>query len=164
MSNTLAFLELPGGAALLVSPGGVDFFYAPGAEDTQGDNGDGGSSAGGHKRRRWVVRVGKRLVEYATAAEAIAAAEALRDAEIEKAKPKPAASKKPAKKPEAPVEDIPEPEQSVYLDKIKALAKQYDEMAAYQRAMERQQYADVLALFERLQDEEDVEQLLLSIA
>jgi hypothetical protein len=147
MSNTLAFLELPGGAALLVSPGGVDFFYAPGAEDTQGDNGDGGSSAGGHKRRRWV-----------------AAAEALRDAEIEKAKPKPAASKKPAKKPEAPVEDIPEPEQSVYLDKIKALAKQYDEMAAYQRAMERQQYADVLALFERLQDEEDVEQLLLSIA
>lgn len=164
MSNTRALLVSPGGLALLVSPGGVDFFYTPGSDDASGDNGDGGGSASRHKRRRWVVRVGKRLVEYATAAEAILAAEALRDAELaqqqEAQQPKKkAASKKPAK----PV-DAPSPEFAVSLERIKALAKQYDEMSAYRAAMERQKYEDAIELFERLQDEEDVEQLLLSIA
>ena len=165
MSNTLALLVSPGGEAVAVSPGGVDFFYAPGAEDAGGDWGVSRPA----QRRRWVVRHGRRLIEYATAAEAILAAEALSEAEF--AQEQEAASKKPAKKaPAKPAKRTPEPSaptappvQVAYIDQVKALARQYDEMAAYREAMQRQQYDAVLALFERLQDEEDIELLLSAV-
>lgn len=165
MSNALALLVSTGGESLLVSPGGVEFDYATDAETGGGDWGLSRPA----QRRRWVVRHGKRLIEYATAAEAILAAEALQEAELEQEQE--AAVKKTVKKARGkPAKRTPEPSappeppvQVAYIDQVKALAQQYDEMAAYREAMQRQQYDVVLALFERLQDEEDVE-LLLSAA
>ena len=166
MIDTLALLVSPGGESLLVSPVGVEFDYAPDAETGGGDWGMRRPA----QRRRWVVRHGKRLIEYATAAEAILAAEALQEAEL--AQEQKAAVQKTAKKARAkPAKRTPEPSaeppappvQVAYIDQVKELARQYDEMAAYRDAMQRQQYDAVLTLFERLQDEADVE-LLLSVA
>ena len=38
-----------------------------------------------------------------------------------------------------------------------ALAREYDETAAYQRALKQKQYAQLARLYERLQDEHDIE-------
>ena len=44
---------------------------------------------------------------------------------------------------------------------IEALAREYDEMQAYKRAVKRKQYEQLVRLYERLQDEQDVETLLM---
>jgi hypothetical protein len=53
------------------------------------------------------------------------------------------------------------PDEVVPLSSIEALARQYDELQAYYRAVEMNQYAQLARLYERLQDEADVEFLLM---
>lgn len=150
MSNTLALLVSPGGVSVAVSTGGVDFFYAPGAED-----GAAPAVAGGYgAKKKWVIRKGGKLEVYSNAADAIVALESepandAKESPPEKEQPKPI---KPTPK--------PKPVEVITLGQIKALAKQYDELQAYRDAVAKAQYDGLLALFERLQDEEDVELLL----
>jgi hypothetical protein len=62
--------------------------------------------------------------------------------------------KRPVEPPKA------KPDEVVPLAQIEALAREYDEMQAYQRAMQQKQWAQLARLYERLQDEADVEFLL----
>jgi hypothetical protein len=62
--------------------------------------------------------------------------------------------KRPVEAPKA------KPDEVVPLAQIEALAREYDEMQAYQRAMQQKQWAQLARLYERLQDEADVEFLL----
>lgn len=153
MANTLALLVSAGGDALAVGLGDVDFFYTPGAEDGAT------AVAGGYgsSKKKWVVRRGGKLEVYRTAAEAALAIESQPAANDAKETPKEEPAK-PAEK-EKPVQ-VPKPVEVVTLGQIKALAKQYGEIAAYREAVNKARYDGLIALFERLQDEEDVELLL----
>lgn len=152
MANTLALLVSPGGDSVAVSTGGVDFFYTPGAEDSAV------TAAGsyGTSKRKWVVRRGGKLEVYRSAADAILALEAV-SANDAKETPKEGPAEAP--KPSKPVQK-PKPAEIITLGQIKALAKQYNELQAYREAVAKAQYDGLIALFERLQDEDDIELLL----
>ena len=143
MANTLALLVAPGDVALATVTGGVDFFYSPGAED--------GTVIVSHrKRKKFYTRERDNLNIYWQAD----------DIDLQPAKPEPKKAKlaKPAKQAqEAPKA---QPDEVVPLAQIEALAREYDEMQAYQRAMQQKQWAQLARLYERLQDEADIEFLL----
>lgn len=83
------------------------------------------------------------------------------DLKTEDAKPasKQARLAKPVKRPVEAKQAAPD--EVVPLAQIEALARQYDELQAYYRAVEMNQYAQLARLYERLQDEADVEILLM---
>jgi hypothetical protein len=142
MSNTLALLVSPGGVALSVSTGGVDFFYSPGSED------DGAVVVSHRKRKKFYTREGDNLNIYRHKEDAPVLAKPVKR------------GVKPAKRQDVAVATA-EPEQTIPLAQIEALARQYDEQQAYRKALENRQYAMLAAMYERLLDEQDVELLLM---
>ena len=141
MSNTFAFLVSPGGDALAVSTGGVDFFYTPGDED-------GGAVVVSHRKRKKVYTRERDNLNIYWHADDID----LQPVVEEKKKPRLAKPTKQAPK--------ATPDEVVPLAQIEALAREYDETAAYQRALKQKQYAQLARLYERLQDEQDIEMLI----
>lgn len=61
-------------------------------------------------------------------------------------------------KPARPVE---QPDQTIPLANIEALAREYDQVQAYQKALKQKQWELLAKLYERLLDEQDVEILLM---
>lgn len=98
--------------------------------------------AGGYdearKRKRFVVKVGDKLVEYGSAS---AAAKAL--------------NKAPEAKPE-PVAEVP-------IRKIKAQARVFKAEQQVQNLFKQQDFEAMLALYEQMQDEDDIETLLMLV-
>ena len=116
----------------------------------------GGGSYEGKAKRNWIVRKGGKLEVYKSAADAIRAVEA------EQPEDKPDDVETVAEDAPKTVEEAapPEPVEVITLGQIKVLARRYDELEAYRQAVKAAQYEGLIALFERLQDEEDVEMLL----
>lgn len=79
------------------------------------------------------------------------------DLKPEKARPAPRLAK-----PSKPAQAAPKakPDEVVPLAQIEALAREYDEMQAYRKALQQKQWERMARLYERLQDEADVEFLL----
>lgn len=90
------------------------------------------------KRKRFVVKVGDKLVEYGSAS---AAAKAL--------------NKAPEAKPE-PVAEVP-------IRKIKAQARVFKAEQQVQNLFKQQDFEAMLALYEQMQDEDDIETLLMLV-
>ena len=101
---------------------------------------------GGKKKKRYIVQRGEQLLVFTDKADALNMA--MSQALPEKAKPK-------AKKPE------PVAQEKIDLPAVKAYAKAVGQGAEYSQAMAAKQYEAVTAMFEQMQDDEDIELLLL---
>lgn len=118
--------------------------------------GGGGADYGSDKKkRRFVTKVGGKLVVFNDATKALNALE--RDDPAEEVAEQP----KPAPKPQKT-----KPDQTVSIADIKATAAQYAEQARANALLRQQEYEQALALYERLkqqQDDEEVEMLLMAL-
>lgn len=134
-TNTLALLVEPGGVSLSVEPGGVDFFWMPGAED---------AVAVTYRRRKHYTRKDDLLEIYAANPQ---------DAPVNDPVIRNVRIAKPVRQ--------EKPEQTIPLKEIESLAREYDQLQAYRQALKNKQYERIARLYERLQDEQDVEILLM---
>lgn len=137
--SDLSLLVSPGGESLLVSPGGVEFFWKP---ETQ--------TAVSHRKRRKVYTRERDNLNIYWLADDI-------DLKPAEEKPAPRLAKPVKQAKEAPKA---QPDEVVPLARIEALAREYDAMQAYRKALQQKQWERMAKLYERLQDEADVEFLL----
>jgi hypothetical protein len=110
--------------------------------------------SGGGKRKRYFIERDGRLLMFATAA---AAQTALAGPVVE-ALPVPDESAAPTEQLAATA-----PEQQIDLAALQAQAELAGQLAAYEAAYRSRHFAALLAMFEQLRDDEDVELLLLSL-
>lgn len=98
------------------------------------------SAVGGYddkpKKKRFVVKVGDRIVEYGSAAAAVKALD-------------------------ADTESQPEPVAEVLIRKIKAQARVFKAEQQVQNLFKQQDFEAMLSLYEQMQDEDDIETLLM---
>ena len=116
-----------------------------------------GGSGGG--KRRYLVQRGERLLVFASQRAALAelqGQEALEEVEL----PEVAAPAVLTQAPELAPDEAP---QQIDLAAMQAWAEWAGQLAAYQAAYQSRHFGALLALFERLQDDDDVELLLLSL-
>ena len=139
--SDLSFLVSPGGESLLVSPGGEEFFYRP--EQT--------TVAVSHRKRRKVYTRERDNLNIYWQADDVDLAP------VSKEKPSPRLAK-PART--AQVAPKQTPDEVVPLAQIEALAREYDQMQAYRKALQQKQWERMALLYERLQDEADIEFLI----
>lgn len=140
MANTLALLVGPGDVSLAVSTGGVDFFWMPGAED-------GSTPVVSYRRKKHYTRKDDLIEIYAANPQ---------DAPVNDSVIRSPKVAKPART----VEQA-EPEQSIPIANIEALAREYDQFQVFQKALKQKQWERMAKLYERLTDEQDVELLLM---
>ena len=145
MANTLALLVSAGGESLAVSLGGVDFFYTPGAEDAV--------AVGSYRKRRKVYTRERDNLNIYWQSDDV-------DLQTESKQEKPSKAKlaKPSKQTQSAPKSTPD--EVVPLAHIEALAREYDETLSYEWFIRQKQWAQLARLYERLQDEADVEFLL----
>ena len=119
------------------------------------------SGVGGYGgKRRYVVRVKGRFLVFTDEATAIEALERGQEAKKVSQPPQPQHKDEPKAPAETP--RAPEPEAVVSLAEIKKQAMQADMLAQYQRMLRAQEYMALVALFERLREEEEDELLLMA--
>lgn len=147
-SLTPAVVQALAGIAATVSAGTLT---ADGAESVQTGAPDYGDTPKRKRKGRYVAEVGGKLVVFTSAAEALAASQG--DDEPQAVE----AARSPRR---------PSPLFSVSLDDVRALASEREALAVFQRQLERMQYDALLRSYEkwqREQDEQDIEELLLLI-
>ena len=110
--------------------------------------------SGGGKRKRYFIERDGRLLMFATAA----AAQAALAGPVVEALPVPDEPDEPAEQLAATA-----PEQQIDLAALQAQAALAGQLAAYEAAYRSRHFAALLALFEQLQDDDEVELLLLSL-
>lgn len=142
MANTLALLVGPGDVSLAVSTGGVDFFWMPGDED-----GVTTTPVVSYRRKKHYTRKDDLIEIYAANPQ---------DAPVND----PVIRSPKVAKPARTVEKA-EPEQSIPIANIEALAREYDQFQVFQKALKQKQWERMAKLYERLTDEQDVELLLM---
>lgn len=117
--------------------------------------GGGGITGDNRKKRRYVAKIGDRLVVFDSADRAL---NAIQRDEKEPDAPIPVQSKKSLPKDAEQVQSIPVAE-------IKQTARVYDNEARLMQMFQRQRYAEMLALYESLkrqEDEDEIELLMLT--
>ena len=111
----------------------------------------GASSSSVRRKKRYAVRLGGRLVLFGSQADAlraIASTETRKVPEIVEVEP--------------PLETTAEPvEMAIELPQVKAYAKATGAIQQYNEAYNSRHYQALIALFEQMRDEEDVELLLM---
>jgi hypothetical protein len=114
----------------------------------------------GGKRKRYFIERAGRLLMFATAAAAQSAlAGPVAEPDVSAAE----TEKPSALRVAAEVATEIAPEQQIDLAALQAQAALVGQLAAYQAAYRSRHFAALLALFEQLQDDDDVELLLLSL-
>jgi len=119
----------------------------------------GGSYGSGSARRRYLVQRGDRLLVFASRQAAEAELQAQEQIEsFEPQEPVPVQSAQPVQTPQ-PVQAV----QTIDLPAMREWARWAGQLAEYNAAYQSRHFGALLALFEQLQDEEDVELLLMTL-
>lgn len=116
------------------------------------------AAGGSGSKRRYLVQRGERLLVFASrraASAELQAQEVLEELEELKGRS--------LDEPAVPAEALDAPPQQIDLAAVQAWAEWAGQLAAYQAAYQSRHFAALLALFEQMRDEDDVELLLLSL-